>query len=41
MDSITDPIDMSLSTLWEIMKDKEAWNTAVYGFTKNWTQLID
>ena len=35
LDSITDSIDMSLSKLWEIVKDREAWSTAVYGFTKS------
>ena len=41
LDSITDSIDTSLSKLWEIVKDREAWSTAVYGLTKSWTQLID
>ena len=39
MDGITDSMDMSLSKLWEIVKDRKAWNTAVHGFTKSWTQL--
>ena len=36
---ITSSVDMSLNKLWEIVKDKEAWKTAVHEVTKNWTQL--
>ena len=39
LDSITDPKDISLSKLQEIVKDKEAWHYIVHGVTKNWTQL--
>ena len=37
LDSITDSVDMSLSKLWEMVKDREAWHGPVYGVTKSWT----
>ena len=39
LDSITDPTDMSLSKLREIVKDRETWRAAVHGVTKNQTLL--
>ena len=36
MDGITDLVDMSLSKLQEIIKDREAWRAAVHGATKSW-----
>ena len=37
LDGITDSLDMSLSTLWEIVKDREAWSATVHGVTKSQT----
>ena len=41
LDSICDSMDMNPSKLWEIVKDREAWSTAVHGVTKSQTLLSD
>ena len=39
LNGITDSMDMSLSTFWEMVKDGEVWHAAVHGVAKSWTQL--
>ena len=41
LDSVTDLMDMSLSKLWKVVKDRKAWHAVVHGVAKSWIQLTE